>query len=102
MPELPDVTIYLEALEKRILHQPLLGVRFASPFLLRTVDPPIGAVRGKRVRRLRRLGKRIAIGCEDDLWLVMHRSRALAMEDVLEDQGLDDALAARRAEAVAL
>jgi formamidopyrimidine-DNA glycosylase len=72
MPELPDVTLYIEALEQRIQDQPLLGVRLASPFLLRTVDPPIGTLAGKAVRRLRRLGKRIAIGLEDDLWLVLH------------------------------
>jgi len=72
MPELPDVTLYVEALEKRILDQPLQNVRFASPFLLRTVEPPIGVALGKRVRRLRRLGKRIAIGLEDELWLVLH------------------------------
>jgi formamidopyrimidine-DNA glycosylase len=72
MPELPDVTLYIEALEKRILDRPLERVRLASPFLLRTVDPPLGAAHGKRVRRLRRLGKRIAVGLEDDLWLVLH------------------------------
>jgi formamidopyrimidine-DNA glycosylase len=72
MPELPDVVVYIEALERRILEQPLSGVRLASPFLLRTAEPPIGALTGKHVRRLRRLGKRIAIGFEDDLWLVMH------------------------------
>ena len=72
MPELPDVTLYIEALEKRICDQPLERVRLASPFLLRTVDPPIAAVHGRRVRRLRRLGKRIAIGLEGDLWLVLH------------------------------
>ena len=72
MPELPDVTVYIEALEARILNQRLEGVRLASPFLLRTVDPPIGAAPGKRVRALRRIGKRIAIGLEDELWLVLH------------------------------
>jgi formamidopyrimidine-DNA glycosylase len=72
MPELPDVTVYIEALQKRIRDQPLLGVRLASPFLLRTVDPPIGALTGRPVREIRRLGKRIAIGFTDDLWLVMH------------------------------
>jgi formamidopyrimidine-DNA glycosylase len=72
MPELPDVTVYIEALEKRIRDQPLLGVRLASPFLLRTVDPPIGALTGRPVHKIRRLGKRIAIGFTDDLWLVMH------------------------------
>jgi formamidopyrimidine-DNA glycosylase len=72
MPELPDVTLYLEALEKRIRDQPLERVRLASPFLLRTVEPPIAAVHGRRVRRFRRLGKRIALGLEGDLWLVLH------------------------------
>jgi formamidopyrimidine-DNA glycosylase len=72
MPELPDVVLYIEALEWRILHQPLAGVRLASPFLLRTAEPPIGTLTGKQVRRLRRLGKRIAIGFEEDLWLVLH------------------------------
>ncbi len=72
MPELPDVTIYIEALEARILGQPVLKTRIASPFVLRSVDPPPAAVEGLRVRELRRLGKRIAIGLEDDLWLVFH------------------------------
>jgi len=72
MPELPDVTLYIEALRKRIHDQPLERVRLASPFLLRTAAPPIAAVQGRRVRRLRRLGKRIAIGLEGDLWLVLH------------------------------
>ena len=72
MPELPDIVLYLEALERRILGQPLAGVRLASPFLLRTAEPPIGVLAGKHVRRLRRLGKRVALGFEDDLWLVMH------------------------------
>jgi formamidopyrimidine-DNA glycosylase len=72
MPELPDVTLYIEALEKRVQDQPLERVRLASPFLLRTVEPPIAAAQGKHVRRLRRLGKRIAIGLEHDLWLVLH------------------------------
>jgi formamidopyrimidine-DNA glycosylase len=72
MPELPDVTLYIEALEKRILDQPLERVRLPSAFLLHTVDPPLAAVHGRRVRRLRRIGKRIAIGLGDDLWLVLH------------------------------
>jgi formamidopyrimidine-DNA glycosylase len=72
MPELPDIRVYIEALERRIVGRPLEGVRLASPFLLRTVDPPIAAVQGRRVRELRRLGKRIAIGLEDDLWLILH------------------------------
>ena len=77
MPELPDIVVYIEALEKRILGQVLEGIRLVSPFLLRTVDPPLTAARGKRVRELRRVGKRIAIGMEDlglvdDVWLVLH------------------------------
>jgi formamidopyrimidine-DNA glycosylase len=72
MPELPDVTLYLEALERRIQDRPLERVRLASPFLLRTVDPPLAAVDGRHIRRLHRLGKRIALGLDDDLWLVIH------------------------------
>jgi formamidopyrimidine-DNA glycosylase len=72
MPELPDIALYLEALEPRIVGRPLAGVRVHSPFLLRSVDPPLDAVRGKCVRTLRRLGKRIAIGLDGDLWLVLH------------------------------
>jgi formamidopyrimidine-DNA glycosylase len=72
MPELPDVVIYIEALEQRILNQTLQRVRLASPFLLRTTSPAITAVEGKPVQQLRRLGKRIAIGVEGDLWLVLH------------------------------
>jgi formamidopyrimidine-DNA glycosylase len=72
MPELPDITVYIEALDRRIVGRPLEGVRLASPFLLRTVDPPVAAVRARRVRELRRLGKRIAIGLKDDLWLILH------------------------------
>src|SRR5215467_2530339 len=72
MPELPDVTIYIEALEARILGQTLERVRLASPFLLRTIDPPLAATHEKTVRRLHRIGKRIAIGMDGDLWLVLH------------------------------
>jgi formamidopyrimidine-DNA glycosylase len=72
VPELPDIQIYLEALERRILGERLERVRMHSPFLLRTSDPPLEAVCGKRVNELRRLGKRIAMGLEDDLWLVLH------------------------------
>jgi formamidopyrimidine-DNA glycosylase len=72
MPELPDIVVYIEALEKRILGQVLENIRLVSPFLLRTADPPLASVKGKRVRELRRIGKRIAIGLEDDLWLVLH------------------------------
>jgi formamidopyrimidine-DNA glycosylase len=72
LPELPDVAVYIEALEKRILGQRLEAVRIASPFLLRSVDPPLESATGKIVKRLRRLGKRLCIGLEDDLWLVLH------------------------------
>lgn len=72
MPELPDITAYLAALEPRVLGQVLDGVRVQSPFLLRTVDPPISALDGKQVRELRRIGKRIVFGLEDDLWLMVH------------------------------
>src|SRR5207253_5384060 len=72
MPELPDITIYIEALEKRILGQTLERVRVVSPFLLRTATPPLGSATGKKVLRLRRVGKRICIGLEGDLWLVLH------------------------------
>jgi len=72
LPELPDIVVYIEALEKRILGQTLEHVRIASPFLLRTADPPLSAVEAKKVAQLRRIGKRICIGLEDDLWLVLH------------------------------
>jgi formamidopyrimidine-DNA glycosylase len=72
MPELPDITIYLEALEKRILGQRLEHVRIASPFLLRTATPSLTEAEGKTVVKLRRLGKRISIGFENDFWLVLH------------------------------
>jgi formamidopyrimidine-DNA glycosylase len=72
VPELPDITAYLSALEPRIVGQPLERLRLASPFVLRTVQPPIAEVEGRVVRELRRIGKRIAIGMENDLWLVLH------------------------------
>jgi formamidopyrimidine-DNA glycosylase len=72
MPELPDITVYIEALEKRVLGQTLEVVRIASPFLLRTVTPPISSAERQRVRELRRVGKRIAIGLENEIWLVLH------------------------------
>jgi len=72
MPELPDITAYISALEPRIVGQPLERVRLASPFLLRTAQPPLAGVEGRVVRELRRVGKRIAIGVENDLWLVLH------------------------------
>jgi formamidopyrimidine-DNA glycosylase len=72
MPELPDIAAYITALEPRIISQPLSKVRLASPFLLRTVHPPLADAEGRTVRELRRIGKRIAIGVEGDLWLVLH------------------------------
>jgi formamidopyrimidine-DNA glycosylase len=72
MPELPDIAAYITALEPRVLGQPIKQVRIASPFLLRTVQPPLTDVDGRVVRELRRVGKRIAFGVEGDLWLVLH------------------------------
>jgi len=72
VPELPDVVVYIEALERRILGARLTRARVASPFLLRSFDPPLRAAEGRTVLRLRRVGKRIAIGLEGDLFLVIH------------------------------
>jgi formamidopyrimidine-DNA glycosylase len=72
VPELPDIVVYIEALEKRIQGSILERVRIASPFLLRTAVPPLSSVEGKKILKLRRLGKRICFGLEDDLWLVLH------------------------------
>jgi len=72
MPELPDIAAYISAIEARVLGQPLERVRLASVFLLRTVHPPPASVEGRTVVGVRRIGKRIAIGVEDDLWLVLH------------------------------
>jgi formamidopyrimidine-DNA glycosylase len=72
MPELPDISAYISAIESRIVGQPLDQVRINGPFLLRTVKPPVADTEGKVVREVRRIGKRIAIGVEGDLWLVIH------------------------------
>jgi formamidopyrimidine-DNA glycosylase len=72
MPELPDVTVYLEALESRLLGQTLERAVLKSPFLLRSVDPPLQSVEGRRVVAFRRVGKRIAIGFDNDHWLLIH------------------------------
>lgn len=72
MPELPDISAYITALEARILGQTLQHVRLGSVFVLRTVDPPISAAEGRAVTALRRVGKRIAVGVEGDVWLVIH------------------------------
>ena len=72
MPELPDISAYITALQARILGQSLEHVRISSVFLLRTADPPLASVEGRTVQALRRIGKRIAFGVEGDLWLVLH------------------------------
>jgi formamidopyrimidine-DNA glycosylase len=72
VPELPDIVLYLDALRPRVLHQPLERVRIASAFLLRSVDPPIANLEGREVVSLRRLGKRIVLGFDGDLFLVLH------------------------------
>jgi formamidopyrimidine-DNA glycosylase len=72
LPELPDIAAYIDALEPRIVGQPLETIRVTSPFLLRTAQPPVSDVEGRIVRELRRVGKRIAIGVEGELWLVLH------------------------------
>ena len=72
MPELPDIVTYIHALEPRIVGHPIQKIRLASPFLLRTAEPPLTEVEGRTVRELRRIGKRIAIGVDGDIWLVFH------------------------------
>src|SRR5690242_20714081 len=72
MPELPDVVVYIEALEERLIGHKLDRVLIRGPFLLRSTSPSVEALYGKTVQRIRRVGKRIAIGFEDDLWLVLH------------------------------
>ena len=72
MPELPDVAAYVHALRDRIVGEPLRRVRLLDPFVLRTADPPISALESRTVREVRRIGKRIAIGFDGDLWLVLH------------------------------
>src|SRR5579863_87589 len=72
MPELPDIVAYIGALESRTVGQPLERVRLANPFLLRTIEPTVADVEGRTVHEIRRVGKRIAIGVDGDLWLVLH------------------------------
>ena len=72
MPELPDITVYVEALSDRVVGRPLNALHLHTPFLLRTVDPPLQRVAGKAVREVRRIGKRIAFALDDDLWVVLH------------------------------
>src|ERR1700732_465413 len=72
IPELPDVTLYVEALQTRVIGHKLIRAMVKSLFLLRTADPPLSATQGRSVHSVRRLGKQIAIGVVGDLWLVMH------------------------------
>jgi formamidopyrimidine-DNA glycosylase len=72
MPELPDVTVYIEALSERVLNQPIQRIRIGSPFIVRSFDPRISAAEGKTVLALRRVGKRIVFDLEDDLFLIVH------------------------------
>jgi formamidopyrimidine-DNA glycosylase len=72
VPELPDIAAYMSALEPRIVGRPLRHVRLLNAFLLRTAEPPIAAAEGQIVRDLRRIGKRLAIGFDNGLWLVLH------------------------------
>ncbi|MFZ0806673.1 MAG: DNA-formamidopyrimidine glycosylase family protein [Candidatus Sulfotelmatobacter sp.] len=72
MPELPDITAYLTALEPRVVGKPIEHIRVASPFLLRTAQPPLASAEGRTMEKLRRIGKRIAFGLDGDLWLVLH------------------------------
>lgn len=72
MPELPDIVVYIEALQKRIMGQQIERIRVVAPSLLRTATPPLQSAEGKRVLQVRRMGKRICIGLQHDLWLVLH------------------------------
>lgn len=72
MPELPDILAYIEALELRVVEQPIREIRISSPFLLRSATPPLSDATGRKVTHLRRLGKRIVFGLEDHLFLVFH------------------------------
>lgn len=72
MPELPDIAAYIRALDARVVGEPLQRVRIAKPFLLRTAQPPVSALEGKPVRELRRVGKRVVFGFDNNLWLVLH------------------------------
>jgi formamidopyrimidine-DNA glycosylase len=72
MPELPDVTVYIDALSERVLNQPIQKIRIGSPFVVRSFDPPISSAEAKKVLTLRRLGKRVVFELEDDLFLIVH------------------------------
>jgi formamidopyrimidine-DNA glycosylase len=96
VPELPDIETYLEALSERVLGEPLLRVRIASPFLLRTADPPIREAEGKRVVELRRLGKRVVLALEGDLFLALHLMIAGRLHWMEEAPRQDGARGAKR------
>ena len=72
MPELPDIQVYIEALERTVLGQRIEGIRVASPFLVRSIEPPVARFKGRRVTGFKRLGKRIVIGFDGDYFLVLH------------------------------
>ena len=72
MPELPDITIYVEALRSHLIGHPLERVRIGSPFVVRSVDPPVNTLDGTLVRTVDAIGKRIVIGCNDELFAVIH------------------------------
>src|SRR5690348_10118263 len=102
VPELPDIEAYVEAISERVVGEPLLGVRLASPFLLRTAAPPLDEVRGKRVLAVSRLGKRIALALEGDLHLVLHLMIAGRLHfDAREEAGAARRPKGRRGQALA-
>jgi formamidopyrimidine-DNA glycosylase len=101
MPELPDVEVYAEALRARIVGQPLLGVRLASPFLLRSADPPLSEANGRRVLGVRRLGKRIVLALEGDLHLALHLMIAGRLHWTPRGDGGEPPKGARRGRALA-
>lgn len=88
MPELPDVTVYVELIAAKTAGRQIERVRIASPFVVRSVNPPIRDVEGKTVRDVRRIGKRIAIGLDDDLWLVIHLMIAGRFKWLKQDAGI--------------
>src|SRR5258708_39128454 len=96
MPELPDITVYIEALRSRILGARLERVRIVSPFLLRTVEPPIASVEGEKVLELRRLGKRICIAVQGGNWLGLHLMIAGRLHWFGKDGGADGKSGNRR------
>jgi formamidopyrimidine-DNA glycosylase len=95
LPELPDVLVYLEALDRRVVGRRLLGVRVLSPFVLRSVEPPLSAVDGRCVLGLRRMGKRIVLELEGDLFVVIHLMIAGRRQGTGEDRARGLRLRAR-------